>query len=59
LDQLESKIITYFKENPELDTEMKAEGMNLLKLIYCSDDPHLNSLAKPTRDLNTLYEIIR
>ncbi len=59
LDQLENKIITYFKENPELDTEMKAEGMNLLKLIYCSDDPHLNSLAKPTRDLNTLYEIIR
>jgi hypothetical protein len=59
LDQLENKIITYFKENPELDTEMKAEGMNLLKLIYCSDDHHLNSLAKPTRDLNTLYEIIR
>lgn len=59
LDQFEKTIIIYFKENPGLDTEMKAEGMNLLKLIYCSDDHHLNSLAKPTRDLNTLYEIIR
>ncbi len=59
IDQLGESLIVYFKENPGLDTEMKAEGINLLKLIYCSDDPHLNSLAKPIRDLNTLYEITR
>ncbi len=59
IDQLGESLIVYFRENPGLDTEIKAEGINLLKLIYCSDDPHLNSLAKPIRDLNTLYEIIR
>jgi hypothetical protein len=59
MDQLKNNLITYFNENPELDAEMKAEGVNLLKLIYCSDDHYLNSLVKPIRDLNLLYEITR
>ena len=48
----------FFQENPSLENEMKAEGLELLRKIYLSENSDLFHLAKPLDDLKLLYDCI-
>ncbi|MBM3456078.1 MAG: hypothetical protein FJX80_13195 [Bacteroidetes bacterium] len=48
----------FFKENPSLENEMKAEALELLRKIYLSENSDLFHLARPLDDLILLYDCI-
>lgn len=48
----------FFQENPSLENEMKAEGLELLRKIYFSENSDCFHLAKPMDDLKLLYDCI-
>jgi len=48
----------FFKENPSLENEMKAEALELLRKIYLSENSDLFHLARPLDDLKLLYDCI-
>ena len=48
----------FFQENPSLENEMKAGGVELLRKIYLSENSDLFHLAKPIDDLKLLYDCI-
>ena len=53
-----SESLSFFKENPSLENEMKAEALELLRKIYLSENSYLFHLARPIDDLKQLYDCI-